>query len=465
MKYADVDTLVKYIAPASGDEILKMKKILLVAFIAAVLSANAQRNTSGTLKIPAKKTSTTPAKTIAPVLKSLESLSDNQIANALYVEIGLDNYGGADDNVLKSYIKSSSQVVNIAEIIHNREKYYLVDRLCSDDCPYGNNRDSYEDKGNVRSTVANSPLYGDKGSGSNPWISRLNQEEVNKFRVSSRDKAPIELIASDISVLCQKEGDSFVEVLRIGYDLVSQYFIKGTHSYIISVDRSGKVTNIRSKDIIGNNQVSENYNICSERLIAKMMNFKFIDDLDAPTSRIYKIIVTAKTKNSDSDVVKFIHKEETYLSNSDPSRKFYTDSISSESKMNDVLKNLNLIESRIDSIKKSLVKKRNDIIEEFKTNYAAYVEKDRQRLIKEEWGGKLDPRTNSYDRTLDMILAQANANTREKFQNLESSTYRDVRNGLDGINQEYEEVHNIYIDLKNTYDSFKDFEQYMIYHQ
>jgi len=437
-----------------------MKKLLLAALMTIGLNANAQRSTPITKKNPVK-TNSAASKIILPFLKPLESLSDIQIANALYVELDLDNNDGTQNEKLKYYMQNSSKVVNIAGTIYNNQKYYLVDRLHDNNDYYGNNYDYYEDKGSSRSTVLNNAFYDHAGS---PWLSAISQELVNKFRVSSRDKAPIKLEPCNISVICQKEGDSLLETLRLGNDSVSQYFIKGTHYYVLSVDRSGKVTNVRSKDQTDNNQPSNNYNICSERLIAKIMNFKFIDDLDAPTSRIYKITVTAKTRNSDSDIVKFIHKEETYLSNSDPSRKFYTDSISAESKMNDALKNRNLIASRIDSISKILVKKRNDIIEEFKTNYAAYVEKDRQRLIKEEWGGKLDPRTTSYDRTLEMILAQANANTAEKFQNLESSTYRDIRNDLDGINEEYREAHSIYIDLKNTYDSFRDYDQYIIYH-
>lgn len=441
-----------------------MKKLLLAAIITIGLNANAQKSSTNTQRIPGKKPNSATTKLIPSVLKPLESLTDIQIANALYVEIGLDDYERANNHILESYMKGSSKVVNIAEIIHNNMKLYLIDRLCEDECPYGSNVESYEDKGEKRSTVTK-PYYGGYTGSSESWVSRLNQEEVNKFRVSSRDKPPIKLEACNISVICQKEGDSLLETLRLGNDSVSQHFIKGTHNYVLSVDRSGKVTNVRSKDKIDNNQPSNNYNICSERLIARIMNFKFIDDLDAPTSRIYKITVTAKTRNSDSDVAKFIHKEQTYLSNSDPGRKFYTDSISAESKMNDALKNRNLIETRMDSIAKSLVKKRNDIMEEFKTNYAAYVEKDRQRLIKEEFGGKLDPRTTSYDSTLDMILAQANANTREKFQNLESSTDRDVSNGLDRINEEYEEAHHIFIDLKNAYDAFKNFEEYIIFHQ
>jgi hypothetical protein len=423
--------------------------------IAIGLSANAQRTISATQKIPAKKTTSAHSKIVSPVLKTLESLSDIQLANALYVEIGLDGYGGANNHILESYMESSAKVVNVAEIIHNREKYYLIDRLCSDDCPDGNNRDSYEDKGNIRSTIANNPYYGDKGSGSNPWISRLNQEEVNKFRVSSRDKTPIELVASDISVLCQKEGDSFVEALRIGHDLVSQYFIKGTHSYIISVDRSGKVTSIISKDLIGNNQASNNYNICSERLITKIENFKFIDDLDAPASRAYKVTITATVKGKDSNAAKFVHDDHTYLSNSDPGRKFYTDSIRIASRMNDVMKDLKLVESRRDSTYKSLVKNREDILGEFKTNYAAHVEKDRQRLLKEEWGGKLDPRTTSYDSKLGMIQAQAQANTNENFHNLESSSRRDVDNGMDSIDDEYDRVVNIYNNLQSEYESLE----------
>ena len=387
-----------------------------------------------------KKTVSAPAK-VSPPLKSLESLSEIQITNALYVEIGLDGYEGANDEILESYIKSNSKIVNIAEIIHDSEKYYLVDRLYGNDCPYGNNRESYEDNGSKRSTVAINPHYGDKGSGSNPWISRLNQEEVNKFRVSSRDKAPIELIASDISVLCQKESDSFVEVLRIGYDLVSQYFIKGTHSYIISVDRSGKVTNIKSKDIIGNNQVSDNYNICSERQIAKIEDFKFSDDLDAPVSRTYKV------------TIKFVHNDHTYLSNSDPSRKFYTDSIRIASRMNEVLKELNQLKSRKDSISNSLTKKRKDILNEFKTNYAAHVEKARQKLLKDQWAGELNPRANSYDSKLEMILAQAKANTEENFRNLVSSSERVVFDGMDSVNEEYDRLYYTYKEVESEYNS------------
>jgi hypothetical protein len=440
-----------------------MKKLLLTALIAIGLSANAQRTTSETKKIPTKKTVSAPAKVITPVLKSLESLSEIQIANALYVEIGLDGYQGANDDILESYIKSNAKVVNIAEIIYDGNIYYLVDRLNNnnnndgddDDDLIGNNRETYKDNGNTRSTVANNPHYGDKGSGSNPWVSRLNQEKVNKFRVSSRDKVPIELVASNISVMCQKAGDSFVETLQIGNDMVSQYFIKGTHSYIISVDRSGKVTGIKSKDFIGNNQISDNYNICSERLIAKIENFKFKDDLDAPTSRTYTVTVNATDKGVSTDATKFIHNNNTYLSDSDPSRKFYTDSIRITSRMNIAMKDLKLVESRRDSIYKTLAKNREDILGEFKTNYAAHVEKDRQRLLKEEWGGKLDPRTTSYDSTLEMIQRQAQANTNEKFSNLESSTKRDLINGMESINEEHNRVVNIYDNLQSEYESLK----------
>lgn len=433
-----------------------MKKILLVSLIATALSVNAQRTTSGTQKIPAKKTTTAPAKIIPPVLKFLESFSDIQIANALYVEIGLDDYGGAYDDRLKSYMKGSAKVINVAEIIYNKRIYYLVDRLDGNDIPDGNNRGSYEDKGNVRSTVANSPYYGDNGSGSEPWISHLNQEEVNKFRVSSRDKLPIELTASDISVLCQREGDSFKEALRIGDDLISQYFIKGTHSYIISVDRSGKVTNIISKDLIGSNEASANYNICSERLISKIKDFKFSDDLDAPVSRIYEVTIAATVKSTDSNQAKIVHDKHTYLSDSDSSRKFYTDSIRIASRMNDAMLDLKLVESRRDSIHKSLAKNREDILGEFKTNYASHVEKDRQRLLKEEWGGKLDPRANSYDSKLEMIQAQAKANTNENFNNLESSSRREVINGMESISEEYDRVVNIYNKLQSEYESLKN---------
>lgn len=406
-----------------------------------------------------KKNVSAPAKIIAPVLKSLESLSDIQIANALYVEIGLDDYEGADDNILKHYIKSSAKVVNVAEIIYDSSIYYLVDRLNhdvddNDNTLTGNNRESYKDNGNIRSTVANNPHYGEGSS--DPWISRLNQEEVNKFRLSSRDKTPIELVASDISVICQKEGDSFVETLQIGNDLVSQNFIKGKHTYIISVDRSGEVTSIRSKDLIGNNQKSDNYNICSERLVARIKNFKFKDDLDAPVSRTYKVNITAIVKGTDSNAARFVHDDHTYLSDSDPSRKFYTDSIRITSRMNDAVKDLKLVESRRDSTYKSLVKNREDILGEFKTNYAAHVEKDRQRLLKEEWGGKLDPRASSYDGKLEMIQAQAKANTNENFRNLESSSKRDVIDGMESINDEYDRVVNIYNNLQSQYESLKN---------
>jgi len=443
-----------------------MKKILLSTLIAIGLNANAQRTTTNTQKISIKKAILVPAKVITPVLKSLESLSDIQIANALYVEIGLDDYEGANDEILESYIKSNSKIVNIAEIIHDGNIYYLVDRLNNnnnnnnndgddDGDLTGNNRETYKDNGNTRSTVANNPHYGDKGSGSNPWVSRLNQEKVNKFRVSSRDKVPIELVASNISVMCQKAGDSFVETLQIGNDIVSQYFIKGTHSYVISVDRSGKVTGIKSKDVIGNNKLSDNYNICSERLIAKIENFKFKDDLDAPTSRTYTVTVNATDKGVSTDATKFIHNNNTYLSDSDPRRKFYNDSIRITSRMNIAMKDLKLVESRRDSIYKTLAKNREDILGEFKTNYAANVEKDRQRLLKEEWGGKLDPRTTSYDSTLEMIQRQAQANTNEKFSNLESSTKRDLINRMESINEEHNRVVNIYDNLQSEYDSLK----------
>lgn len=402
-----------------------------------------------------KKTVSAPAKVSSPVLKPLVSLSEIQIANALFVEIGLDGYEGANDEILESYIKSNSKIVNIAEIINDSEKYYLVDRLYGNDCPDGNNRESYEDNGSTRSTVAINPHYGDKGSGSNPWVSRLNQEEVNKFRVSSRDKIPVELVASNISVMCQKAEDSFVEALQIGNDMVSQYFIKGTHSYIISVDRSGKVTGIKSKDVIGNNKLSDNYNICSERLIAKIENFKFKDDLDAPTSRAYAITVNATVKSVASNVQKFVHNDNTYLSNFDPGRKFYTDSIRITSKMNDAMKDVKKVESIRDSIGKGLVKNRADILEKFKTNFAAHVEKDRQRLLKEEWGGKLDPRTTSYDSTLEMIQRQAQANTNENFSNLESSSKRDIIDGMESINEEYDRVVTIYKNLQSEYKSLK----------
>ncbi|MFV5693126.1 hypothetical protein ACM55K_13960 [Flavobacterium sp. LT1R49] len=408
-----------------------------------------------------KKTVSAPAKVTAPVLKSLESLSEIQIANALYVEIGLDGYEGAQNNILKSYMKSSAKVVNIAEIIYDSNIYYLVDRFNNvvddndDDILTGNNRESYEDNGSTRSTVAINPHYGDKGSGSNPWISRLNQEEVNKFRVSSRDKIPIELVGSNISVMCQKAGDTLVEALQIGNDMVSQYFIKGTHSYIISVDRSGKVSGIKSKDLIVNNHISDNYNICSERLIAKIENFKFKDDLDAPTFRTYAITINATVKSVASNVPKFVHDNNTYLSDFDPSRKFYTDSIRITSRMNDAMKELKQVESIRDSIGKGLVKNREDILEKFKTNFAAHIEKDRQRLLKEEWGGKLDPRTTSYDSTLEMIQRQAQVNTNEIFSNLESSSKRDVIHGMESINEEYDRVVNIYNNLQSEYESLK----------
>lgn len=450
-----------------------MKKLLLAGLIATGLSANAQRTTSGAQKIPAKKTNSAPAKIIVPILKSLESLSDIQIANALFVEIGLDDYGGPNDDILKSYIKSSAKVVNVAEIIHNKRIYYLVDRLDGNDIPDGSNRGSYEDKGNIRSTVANSPYSADNGSGrinlrsivanslysgnngSNPWISHLNQEEVNKFRVSSRGKAPIELVASDISVMCQKEGNSFMEVLQIGDDLVSQYFIKGMHSYIISVDRSGEVTSISSKDLIDNNQASDNYNICSERLIAKIKDFKFSDDLDAPASRTYEVTIKATVKGTNLKVAKFVYNNKSYLSDSDTSRKFYTDSIRIVSRMNDVMKDLKLVESRRDSIRKSLAKNREDILEEFQINYDAHVEKDKQRLLTEEWGGKLDPRANSYESKLEMIQAQAKANTNENFRNLQISSKRDFIDGMESINEEYDRVVNIYNDLQSEYESLE----------
>jgi hypothetical protein len=436
-----------------------MKKLLLTALIAIGLNANAQRTTPITKKIPVKTNSATP-KIIAPFLKPLESLSDIQIANALYVELDLDNNDGTQNEKLKHYMQSSSKIVNIAGTIYDNQKYYLVDRLYhnddnddnGDNDNYGNNYESYEDKGSFRATVLNHAFYVDMGS---PWISAISQELVNKFRVSSRDKTPIKLEPCNLSVTCQKEGDSLQETLRLGNDIVSQHFIKGTHYYVLSVDRAGKVTNVRSKDHIDNNQPSNNYNICSERLIANMKYFKFIDDLDAPTSRTYKITVTAKTRNSDSDAVKFIHKEETYLSNSDPSRKFYTDSIRITSRMNDAMKDIKLVESRRDSIRKSLAKNREDILEEFQTNYAAHVEKDRQRLLKEEWGGKLDPRANSYESKLEMIQAQAKANTNENFRNLQISSKKDFIDGMGSINEEYDRVVNIYNDLQSEYEALE----------
>lgn len=401
-----------------------------------------------------KKNVTTPVKITTPVLKSLESLSEIQIANALFVEIGLDGYQDFQENTLKTYLKSSAKIVNVAEIIHENNIYYLVDRLDdNNDGPVGNNRESYKDNGNKRSTVANNPHYGEGSS--NPWISRLDQEEVNKFRVSSRSKTPIELVASDISVKCQKEGESFVETLQLGNDLVSQNFLKGKHTYIISVNRSGDVTDIKSKDLIGNNHKSENYNICSEMLIAKIKDFKFKDDLDAPVTRIYKVIITATSKDIGSNANKFIHYEQTYLSDSDPGRKFYSDSIRISSKKNDAIKVLKLVESRRDSTYESLAKNREKILNEFKTNYAAHVEKDRQRLLKEEYGGKLDPRTTSYASTLEMIQRQAQANTNENFNNLELSSKRDIIYGMEKINEEYDLVLTIYNNLQSEYESLK----------
>ena len=431
-----------------------MKKILLTTLIAIGLNTNAQRTSSNTQKISIKKTISVPAKVSSPLLKPLELLSDIQIANALYVEIGLDKDESvrANDEILESYIKSNSKIVNIAEIIHNKQKYQLVDRIDGGDCPSGNNRDSYEDKGNKRSTVAYGLDYG--GLVSNPWISDLNQEEVSKFRVSSRDKIPVELVASNISVMCQKAEDSFVEALQIGNDMVSKYFTKGTHSYIISVDRSGKVTDIKSKDVIGDNKLSDNYNICSERLIAKIENFKFKDDLDAPTSRTYEVTIKATVKSANSNVAKFVHNNNSYLSDSDPSRKFYTDSIRITSKMNDVMKDLKPIEHKMDSISKKLWKNREDILKEFKSNYAVHVEKDKQRLLKEyeDFYGKLDPRTISYVSKLESLQSQAEANMNEKFQNLMSSSERDVFDGLQSINEEYDRVYNIYRELQNEYE-------------
>lgn len=442
-----------------------MKKILVAALIITGLSVYAQRSTSYEQKIPASKSKSSPVKIIAPVFKSLESLSEIQIANALYVEIGLDDdYRVAHDGKLEAYMLSDSKVVNVAEILHTGEKFYLVDRLCGNECPDGNNRDSYEDKGNLRSTVANNPNYGDNGSGSDPWITRLNQEEVNKFRISSRDKAPIELIVSNVRIICRKEGDSFVETLRIGQDSISQYFIKGTHSYILSVDRTGKVTNIKSKDLTNNNRPTNNYNIRSERIVDKIKYFKFIDDLDAPESRSYEITVTSKTKNADSGRAKFVYNDQSYLSNADFSRKFYTDSIKIESAMNDALRNFKLIESKSDSLYKNLKKNRDSIIQEFKTNYAAHVEKDRQRLLKEEWGGKLDPRTTSYESTLEMILAQAKANTKENFGKLETATKRNISNEMENLEEDYRRLREIYIDLKNKYESFENYNNRILNH-
>ena len=443
---------------------MKMKKIFLAALIIIALSVNAQRTTSGNQKIPAKKPNSLPVKIIASVLKPLESLSDTQIANALYVEIGFDEGDGVSEvNTLEEYMSSNSKVVNIAEIIHLGKKFFLVDRLCGNDCPDGNNRDSYEDKGNLRSTVINSTYSGsyvDHGS----WVSNINQEEVNKFRVSSRDKDTIQLVSSNINITCKKEGDSFVETLRIGQDLISQYFIKGTHSYILSVDRSGKVTNIKSQDQTNNNSPTINYNIRSERIVDKIEDFKFIDDLDAPLSRSYEVTVTSKIKNANSGVNKFVYNNHTYLSNSDFSRKFYNDSIKIESQMNDALRNFKLIESKSDSLYKNLKKNRDRIIQEFKTNYAAYIEKDRQRLLKEEWGGKLDPRTTSYESSLEMILAQASANTKENFGKLEIATERNISKEMESVRDNYIRLKEIYIGLKDKYQSFENYNKRLLNH-
>ncbi|MFB9076347.1 hypothetical protein ACFFLS_19250 [Flavobacterium procerum] len=426
-----------------------MRKLLLSILIGIGLSTNAQKTISGNKAIPAKKASPTTVKINQPTLKPLESLSDIQIANALFVEIGLD-HEQAEDKTLKHYMKNNSKIVNVAEIIHDRNTYYLVDRLHDEDDAYWTG-DAYEDKGNKRITNLHNPY----SSYLDIHFHSINEENVNQFRVSSRNKNPIELKASTISVTCQKEGDSFVETFLIGYDFVSQYFVKGSHFYSITVDRSGKVTNIKSKDLTSNNQKTKNYNICSERIASKIKNFKFLDDLEAPPSRTYELTITAKAKTEESNIIKFVHEDQTYLSDSDLTRKFYTDSIQTLSKLNEANKNLKSIEHRSDSIYKHLTKNREEILTEFKTNYAAHVEKERQRLIKDQWGGNLDPRASDYNRKLDMILSQAKANADEKFHNLESSTRRDVKDGMWNLNQEYDEVYKIYFNIKEEYESLQ----------